>query len=78
MPINGNRLKLRTAYTHEQDTPSDTWTVNHNLSRSVIHDVAIDYDGQLEKVLPLGVTHPDNNTLVIQFSQPFTGTVRVN
>lgn len=78
MPINGNKLTLRTAHTHIQDTPSNQWTVNHNLSRGVVHDVVVDIGNTKEKILPLGVEYPDNNTLVINFSQPFTGTVRVN
>lgn len=52
----------------EQDTPSDTWTVVHNLNGHP--DVRIeDAEG------PIGgaVDYPDDNTVVISFTTPIAG-----
>lgn len=78
MPVNGNKLKIRLGHTHKQEAASDTWTVQHNLGREVIHDVTIDLGGVREKILPRNVEYPDNMTMIVRFSQPFTGTVRVS
>lgn len=63
-------------YTHTQDTPSNVWTVQHNLKRMVIADVFIEHKGSLEKILA-STRVVDNNTLTVTFSEPRVGVVRV-
>lgn len=77
MPINGNKLKLKNGHTHTQDIASDVWTIEHNLHREVVSDIMVDYGGTREKILPLAVEHPSNTTMIVRFSEPFTGTARV-
>lgn len=78
MPINGKRIFIQNGHTHTQDTPSDTWTVVHNSGREVVCDVLVNIDGKLEKILPMSQVNQDLNTLVVSFSRPFTGKVRVS
>lgn len=61
---------------HVQSAPSATWTIVHNLGRHPVSDVVITNNGN-HKILPLSVTHTDDNTVVIQFSTPFAGTARL-
>lgn len=77
MPINGNRISIRSGHLHEQTTPAATWTIVHNLGREVISDVMIDIGAEVHKVLPADQRIIDNNTLEITFSAPRTGRVRV-
>lgn len=78
MPVNGNKIRLAMGHSHKQEVAATKWTVTHNLGRDVVNDVNINVDGVLTKILPLNVEHPDANTLEVYFSQPQTGTVRVN
>jgi hypothetical protein len=78
MPVNGNNIRAAYGHTHKQTTASNLWTVVHNLGREVLNDANIYVDGVLTKILPLNVTHPDNNTLEVHFTLPQTGTVRVS
>lgn len=78
MPIGSNRLFIANGHTHKQDTPSDTWTVVHNLGREVLADVVVDIGEKREKILPYSQHCPDNNTLVVSFTRNFTGSVRVS
>jgi hypothetical protein len=78
MPIGSNRLAIRTGHTHKQTTPATLWTIPHNLGREVVSDANVYVDGVLTKIMPMRVQNVDNNTLELEFSQPFTGTVRVS
>lgn len=49
-----------------------TWTVNHMLGYEPIIRVLVNG----HEVLPLSITHTDENTAVIQFSSPQTGIVK--
>lgn len=63
-------------YTHEQSAPSTTWTVSHGLGTTSVNvDVMIDTVNGLSKALPLSLTHVDDNTTVIEFTQQQSGKV---
>lgn len=64
-------------YTHTQESATTVWTINHNLGREVIVDVAVDFQGAREKILPKSIIVVNENTLRVTFSNPFTGTARV-
>jgi len=59
-----------------QSAPSATWTIVHNLGRHPVSDVAV-VDSGNHKILPLSVTHTNDNTVVVEFSTPFAGTARL-
>lgn len=61
----------------DQSTPSATWTINHGFGTKVVTEVAVINDGNKEIILPLNITAPDDNTIVITFSQSLSGTARV-
>lgn len=65
-------------FRHEQEIPSDSWTIVHNMSGNgsdglPIVDTFIFKDSQFEKIIPLGVTKIDRNTVRIDFSIPRIG-----
>ena len=62
------------SHNHTQDTPSATWTVNHNLNTLFpVVDCWIDYEGVINKILPLEVTVVDSMNVVITFSEDRSG-----
>lgn len=65
------------AYSHEQLSPSNEWTVQHDLNKKVVVDVLVDYQGELTKILPSEILFIDNYSIKIKFSKPMTGYVRV-
>lgn len=67
-------------YIHKQhDTPSDTWTVYHNLGRKfVVFDVIIYIDGLMQTVIPKAVDLVDENSLIVRFSSPHVGEAKVS
>lgn len=67
-----------TTYTHFQTIADTTWTIDHNLGKKVINDVYIDLPGDgIQKVLPAAVEYVDDYTLIIRFSTPRTGRVKI-
>lgn len=62
-------------FNFEQVTPSDTWTVNHNLNNR--HPLVQIYDSNHVMFIPLSISSSDNNTVVITFSSAYTGYARV-
>jgi hypothetical protein len=58
-------------YVHTQSTPSDLWTVNHNLGYRPVIEVLS--DGGL--VVEASVAHISNNQSQISFNTVQTGTV---
>ena len=65
------------SYTHNQLTPSTDWVVNHNLDSYPVSDVIIDDGGERLKTLPLSLEYINSNTVLVRFSNPITGTVRL-
>ena len=65
-------------YDHHQSVGSDTWAVSHNFNTdAVVVDVFIDFEGSLEKIIPLSIEATDNNTVTITFSSSQTGWAHV-
>lgn len=56
-------------YEHVQIAPAATWTINHNLGKKPNISV---YDGNGDEVL-IPVTHVNDNTAQVNWSQPSTG-----
>ena len=56
-------------YTHTQNTPLATWTIDHNLGNYV---TAIVYDSANNQVEG-AITQPSTNQIVITFSSAFSG-----
>lgn len=69
--------RIATVYNHTQATPSDTWTITHNLKDYPLVDVYIDFDGGTQKIIPLEVIYVDTNSCTITFSNPQTGFASV-
>lgn len=63
-------------YTHTQDTPSNSWTISHNLGYKPIVSVTISYNGADTIILPKNIAHTDDFTTVVSFSDIHTGTAR--
>lgn len=64
-------------YTHVQASASNTWSISHNLNRKPVFDSTLNLSGINTVVLPAEATHVDDNTLVLSFTSPFTGSVRL-
>ena len=65
-------------YRHEQDVPSATWTINHNIGANgstglPIVDTFIQENGFDEKIIPVSVKMINSNTVEIEFSIPRAG-----
>ena len=69
---------LASNHTHTQDTASENWTIAHGLNCKPSVAVNIDYEGQLQAVVPSSIEFPDNNTVIVRFTQPYTGTARLS
>ena len=62
----------------KQDNPATTWVINHNKGRVVTVDVIVEYEGQMEKILPWRILHSeDRNTVTVKFTAPFKGEARL-
>ena len=59
-----------------QETPSDTWVVDHALGDIATVNVVIEIDGKNHSILPNSITHITNQT-TIQFTRPYSGTARL-
>jgi hypothetical protein len=65
------------AYEHIQADASDTWVIVHNLQLYPVVDIFIDYNGELQKIIPMSVEYTDTNTCTVTFSSPYTGLATV-
>lgn len=61
------------AYTHFQNTASNTWVINHMLGYMPIVRVFIGVD----EVQPSSITHPTLNQTIITFTTPVAGYARL-
>lgn len=67
-----------TVYRHDQPSASDTWVVAHNLGGNgstgvPIVDVFVNYDGELQKIIPSRIEIIDANNVEIGFTVPYDG-----
>jgi len=74
-----NQASAISGYIHEQQTPSNTWLVNHNLGRIPNTSIEIGewVSGSFVKVAnaEADVTHLSENAMSISFSENTTGRV---
>jgi hypothetical protein len=63
--------------TFKQTVPTATWTITHNFGTKPTLDVWVDYQGGREKILPSEVVHLSDNITQINFTESFTGSVRL-
>lgn len=66
-------VKPTYGFTYYQSTPSNTWTIVHNMG---YHPIARIFIGNSE-VQPLSIEHTSNNQLVVTFSQPYVGLAKL-
>ena len=62
-------------YVHTQDSPSDTWTIAHNLATKPGGISVVD---SADSVVYGNVTYVDPNTLTIEFAAPFGGKAYIS
>jgi hypothetical protein len=65
------------SHTHEQSTPSNTWTIVHGLNCKPSIAVQINYNGQIQTIIPNSIAYTDDNTVVVGFTSPYSGTARL-
>ena len=66
-------------YTHEQTTASAEWTIVHNMGSPYVNiDVIVNYNGQLETILPQNVVSINDHQTNVFFSSAFSGIARVS
>ena len=70
-------IKAAFSHTHNQDTAADQWTIVHGLSCKPSVSVQVMYQGQMQTILPNSITYTDDNTVVVGFTSPYTGTARL-
>lgn len=61
-------------FEHVQSVPASTWTLQHNFGRRS-HCTLIDPDGV---VVEADIEHADENTIVVTWPSPHTGTAIVS
>lgn len=72
--LDAYRGMMATTYTHDQSTPSDTWTITHNLARYPSITI-VDSAGT---VVVGGVAYVSVNQVVVTFSAAFSGKAFLN
>ena len=65
------------SHTHKQDTPAKVWTIKHGLYCNPAVSVKVMHEGALTAILPQNITFPDPTTVVVEFSSPRVGEVRL-
>lgn len=70
--------RIATYHQHVQDVPAITWTIVHNLFDYPVIDVFMTVNGALVKIVPTTITHVDNKTATVTFSQARAGVAMVS
>ena len=70
-------LKPTFSHTHEQAIPASVWTVSHGLNCKPSVSVVVNYQGSMQEIIPNSVSFPDDNTVVIGFTTPYSGSARL-
>lgn len=65
------------SHVHEQVEASDVWTISHGVKSNPSVSIMVVYEGKLQAMLPLEITYPNIETVVVRFSKPFAGTARL-
>ena len=63
--------------THKQASASNQWTIEHGMNAKPTVFVTVMYEGIEQAIIPSSIQYQDLNTVIIGFSQPFTGTARL-
>ena len=71
---NGRNLEPAEEYIYEQVEPSNTWTIEHNLNTHPSITV-VDSSGD---VVDGDWNYRDNNTVILNFTAPFSGVAYLN
>lgn len=82
VPISGTVVVNSTssdAYTHNQPTTSNQWSILHNLGTKFVNiEVMVQFNGVLESITPHNITSINNNQVNVYFSTPMSGLARVS
>ena len=70
-------LRPTFSFNHTQATASNTWTINHGMHCKPSVAVQVLFEGELQTIIPHSITHPDDMTVVVGFTMPFSGTARL-
>lgn len=62
-------------FNFEQSSPSNTWTINHNLNN--LHPLVQVYDSSNVVLIPQSISSSNSNTTIISFSYAASGYARV-
>ncbi len=71
-------IKQAFSHNHEQTTPATTWTVTHGLNCKPNVAVMVNYQGSVQEIIPNSITFPDDSTVVIGFTNAYSGFARLN
>lgn len=71
-------MVIPSVYRHTQSTASTEWVIQHNLGGNgslgiPMVEVLWDNNGQLQKLVPVGIEMTDKNTVTIRFSSARAG-----
>ena len=58
------------SYLHTQYSPSDTWTINHNLG----YRPNVTISDSAYTIIEGDIEYPNSNTIILKFSASFAGT----
>ena len=73
LDLNSYHASAVPAYTHEQNTASKTWTINHNLGYKPVIQL---FDSGSMMVMGT-VVNVSNNQTIVTFSKPIIGFARL-
>ena len=59
-----------------QDTPSDLWVIKHACGYPSV-DIFTTLNGNVEKMIPLEITHVSDSRCEISFTKPFSGFAKL-
>ena len=62
-------------FNYQQNSPSNTWTINHNLNNQ--HPLVQIYDSSHLTFIPQSISGSSANTVIVTFSTAVTGYARV-
>jgi len=65
-------------FTYTQTTASTTWNINHGLNLTCpVIQVYINYEGGVQRIIPLSVSVVDANNLTVTFSEAQSGYAKL-
>lgn len=64
---------IPTLFSFEQSSAVKDWVIAHGLGRYPVVDVYVMFEGQMNKIIPSGITYVDLNTLQVNFTKAYSG-----